>query len=215
MHVKIKLPKRFYTVEQLAERWECPIDDVRHLTENGLLKTADKGAARVGKRYLMARIVDDWDLFYEQEELGVLGVLKAERTIPVGNTSSHLTDEELIKKEMESLVDAGEFDQVILVDDVYQFERDHGEPTEETAPPSLWPWGDYDTPLLRILAEAVNHFCVNSTEGYPGKECGEVINWIKCRMRDNGMSPSHQLAGSIETLIAPRPYVHHRQRKHK
>jgi len=213
MPVKIKLPKRFYTPEQLAERWECKVEDISHLIETEVLEAVHKGAVRYGKKYI--RLVPCGT---EKEAVHILKNqnISTVQYLPVVHTLTGFhSDEALVKSEQDRMRERGEFDRVIMTIEVFRFEREHGEPTEETAPPSLWPWGDYDTPLLRILAEAVNHFCVNSTEGYPGKECGEVINWIKCRMLDNGMSPSNQLAGSIETLIAPRPYVHHRQRKHK
>ena len=80
-----------------------------------------------------------------------------------------------------------------------------------------WPWGsDYETPLLRILADAVDHFCVKNDPAYYPKKPdtgGEVIDWIMARMKAEGMPASNALAGAMETLIAPRPYVHHRQRK--
>ena len=106
-------------------------------------------------------------------------------------------------------------DIVITAAEVSRFEREHGEPTDETAPLPSWPWGDYETRLLQILAEAVNQFCLDGPESYPKKDCGEVVDWIMARVEANGMEASKSLAGTIETLIAPRPYVHHRQRKQK
>ena len=93
------------------------------------------------------------------------------------------------------------------------------EPVEgQSHPPasgSKWPWGDYEGPLLRILAEAVNHFCLDGPDRYPKKykNGGEVVDWIMDRMKANKLKPSKSLASAIETLISPRPYVHHRQRK--
>lgn len=72
-----------------------------------------------------------------------------------------------------------------------------------------WPWGDYETPLLQILAEAVNHFCLAGD--YPKK--GEVVDWVKERICEAGLQSSDTLADKIETIISPRPYSHHRQRK--
>ena len=57
-------------------------------------------------------------------------------------------------------------------------------PDSNPSPPpgsgGKWPWGDYETPLLQILAEAVNHFCL--ADNYPKKESGEVVQWVKKRM---------------------------------
>jgi len=74
-----------------------------------------------------------------------------------------------------------------------------------------WPWGDYETPLLQILAEAVNHFCLAGD--YPKKGGREVAEWVKKRMEQDGLPSSDALADKIETIISPRPYSHHRQRK--
>jgi hypothetical protein len=76
-----------------------------------------------------------------------------------------------------------------------------------------WPWGDYETPLLKILAEAVNRFCL--TGDYPKKDTGEVVRWVKERMEQAGLPPSDTLAGKLETIILPRPYSHQRQRKQR
>ena len=46
----IKLPKRFYTVEQLAEKWECRVEDIDHLIEIYDLLTTERLAALYGKR---------------------------------------------------------------------------------------------------------------------------------------------------------------------
>jgi len=65
--------------------------------------------------------------------------------------------------------------------------------------------------LLQILAEAVNHFCLAGD--YPKKGGREVREWVKKRMEQAGLQSSDTLADKIETIISPRPYSHHRQRK--
>ncbi len=70
----------------------------------------------------------------------------------------------------------------------------------------------YSTDLLAILHQAINKFCLS--DEYPKKECGEVVNWIKEQKAD-GTPISQQLADAMETIIAPRPYAHHRQKKAK
>ena len=74
-------------------------------------------------------------------------------------------------------------------------------------PPPQWPWGDYQTTLLEILAEAVAVFCCGD-EPYPKK--GVVVEWIKARMAERKMSISDDVPAKMETIISPRPYVNHR-----
>jgi hypothetical protein len=79
---------------------------------------------------------------------------------------------------------------------------------QQTAPPApQWPWGQYQTPLLEILAEAVAVFCTG-VEPYPKK--GVVVDWIKARMAREKMPISDDLPAKMETIISPRPYVNHR-----
>lgn len=240
--MKIKLPKRFYTPEQLAERWECKVEDITHLIETGGLRTADKLAARYGKsqvKLIKYRPDEDgryppdcapadspeyWVLLFAPRKPYrwklTLTRFGLQKRLHIPNIDRDLPKREAARiwartetKEWEELRKQGAFTRVILAAEVSRFEREHGEPTEDTAPPPSWPWGDYETPLLRILAEAANHFCLDGPNRYPKKDCGAVVNWIKARMEANGMPASDQLAGAMETLIAPRPYVHHRQRK--
>ena len=80
----------------------------------------------------------------------------------------------------------------------------------EEAITQRWPWGDYETPLLRILAAAVSKWCL--AEEYPQKKTGKVQEWIKAEMEKAGIPSSDSLVDHIETLIAPRFYSHTRQR---
>lgn len=74
-----------------------------------------------------------------------------------------------------------------------------------------WPWGDYETPLLRILAGAVEKWCMVDEE-YPSKKSGLVQDWIAQEMRKAGLPVSKALIDHLETIIAPRAYSHTRQR---
>jgi hypothetical protein len=74
-------------------------------------------------------------------------------------------------------------------------------------PPPQWPWGEYQTTLLEILAEAVAVFCCGD-EPYPKK--GVVVEWIKARMAQRKIPISDDLPAKMETIISPRPYVNHR-----
>jgi len=51
--MKIKLPeKRFFSLQELAERWECKASDIEHLIDTRELQRAVKAAALQGKRGL-------------------------------------------------------------------------------------------------------------------------------------------------------------------
>lgn len=84
---------------------------------------------------------------------------------------------------------------------------------ESAAGPAMkrWPWGDYETPLLRVLALAVEHWCL-SEGAYPSKKSGEVEEWIASEMKKAGIPVSKSLIDHIETIISPRVYSHTRQR---
>ena len=229
--MKIKLPKRFYTPEQLAERWECKVEDISHLIETGELKTREKLAAGKGAEFLEVVAIDDIEditRFYNRlrdswAKTDWEGCEPQTFDDWVQDTHYEFPRRSIVAADgpykgltdLEILWETGAFDRVIMTAEVARYERKHGEPTEDTAPPPSCPWGDYETPLLRILAESVNHFCLDGPDRYPKKDCGAVVNWIKARMEANGMPASDQLAGAMETLIAPRPYIHHRQRKQK
>lgn len=80
----------------------------------------------------------------------------------------------------------------------------------EEAVTRRWPWGDYENPMLRILAAAVSHWCL--TGEYPQKKTGKVQEWIKAEMRKAGIPISNSLVDHIETIVSPRSYSHTRQR---
>jgi hypothetical protein len=254
MPVKFKPPKQFYTVDQLAERWECAKADIEHLIEVKDLKPIWRRAAIKGRDALIFYVTGSKTAYdnalAEQVESGytrfdVLEFLGPRDLLYVEDQDSQdfcelklfagpgLFDENdlvktlkarskdtrsfratflVIRDWIESFQKDGSMDLVITESEVSRFEREHGEATEDTAPPSSWPWGGHKTPLLLILADAVTEFCLDGPEHYPKKGCGEVVDWIMARMEANGMKPSKSLAGAMETLISPRTYVHHRQR---
>lgn len=131
--VAIKLPRRFYAVEQLANRWECKIEDIEHLIEVGELMTADKGAARYGKRALMLRFFYDYESYeYHKRDES----FSDEFTIPIfdepGSGMTEAVIEAFIKEQMGVMESQGELEQVILASDVLRFEREHGDQAEST-----------------------------------------------------------------------------------
>lgn len=74
-----------------------------------------------------------------------------------------------------------------------------------------WPWGDYETPLLRILARAVERWCMQEQD-YPQKKTGLVQEWLEAELEKAGLPVSKALIDHIETIISPRVYSHTRQR---
>lgn len=74
-----------------------------------------------------------------------------------------------------------------------------------------WPWGEYETPLLRILAGAVERWCISEAV-YPSKKSSQVQEWIEAEMKKSGIPVSQALIDHIETIISPRVYSHTRQR---
>lgn len=73
-----------------------------------------------------------------------------------------------------------------------------------------WPWGDYETPLLRVLAAVVSQWCLAGE--YPQKKTGKVQESIKAEMKKANIPIADSLVNHIETLISPRFYSHTRQR---
>ena len=57
--MKIKPPRRFYTADQLSERWECKVEDIDHLIEVGDLETTPYLAALHGKRNICIQVIAD------------------------------------------------------------------------------------------------------------------------------------------------------------
>lgn len=81
----------------------------------------------------------------------------------------------------------------------------------EQASQNKWPWGDYETPLLRVLAATVDHWCLTDDE-YPQKKSCLVQEWIEVELKKAGIPVSKSLIDHIETIISPRVYSHTRQR---
>lgn len=74
-----------------------------------------------------------------------------------------------------------------------------------------WPWGNYETPLLRVLARAVERWCAGG-EDYPQKKTRKVQEWIEAELKKAGIPVSASMVDHIETIISPRVYSHTRQR---
>ncbi len=185
--MKIKLPKRFYTVEQLAERWECKVEDIYHLIEIAELETVDKGAARNGKKHLRPRIFYDWDSY---EALEHDEEFSAELTIPIINLPDvEVSDEEILKNEMESLIDTGEFDQVISIEEVIRFEEEHSEPEEPDTQPHVEPQRPRSAfPTTRAMVNAFH-----GLNGWSRQQWNDALSdppkWMKPHLIPGGGPP--------------------------
>jgi hypothetical protein len=70
----------------------------------------------------------------------------------------------------------------------------------ESAPPNLWPWGGYETELLRILAATVNEFWANPDDAEPTNDF--IVNWILTSYEGN-RRVSKNIADAIATIIRP------------
>lgn len=147
--MKIKLPKRFYTVEQLAERWECKIEDVKCLIETGMLTSVWRLSALVGKdeehihlvpiSCASAEIVADTvskyymeqQKWYEDNLIGLADDFMRDVHVEFYCTEVNpVTD----LNGLEELKKNGMFDPVITAEEVSRYEQEHGEPDDDLAP---------------------------------------------------------------------------------
>lgn len=124
----------------------------------------------------------------------------------------------LVNQKLE--IDIDRFPEIFFKsEEVSRFEREHPEyfikeAVPPTNTPTAWPWGNYENELLPILAEAVKEFCADGKDAhYPKKDTNEVQNWIIERMKAKGMTPTQNIANTIETMISPRKFAPHRQKK--
>ena len=160
--MKIKIPKKFYTAEQLAERWECTVEDVQHLIEVGDLATRERLAAKNGKDLAEVFLIDgleDIDREYDRlREMLPEGYDEKEyfnqyhwsfcdksRINNVGKYKG-MTDFQILEAE-------GAFDRVITAAEVERFETKYGEPEDPPAPARPGPkTGPRDATLHKVIA---------------------------------------------------------------
>ena len=82
--------------------------------------------------------------------------------------------------------------------------------------PIKYQFEGYETPLLRVMHEAIKKFCnANSIDNYPKKKSKEVEDFINAKFKEENLSESTNLASAMETIISPRPYAHNRQKKNR
>jgi len=131
--VSVKLQKRYYTVEQVAERWKCSVDDINHLIEIGAIETAHKGAARFGKKHIQLIPCET-----EREAQRIMtepsapeeGIIDVPVVIKVGGI--FYGEEVALSAEQKRMMAAGHFDLVITADEVRRYERDNPVQVEKT-----------------------------------------------------------------------------------
>lgn len=206
--VAIKLPRRFYTVEQLANRWECKIEDIEHLIEVGELMTADKGAARYGKKTLMLRFF--WDPYAYNDHLGDES-FSDEYTIPIfdepGSGMTEAGIELFIKEQMGVMASQGELEQVILASEVLRLEREHGDQAGSTTEDELRQTASRNIPdhpcYSEELAIAVAAWSELYSESDGKKPNQGHKKYIEAWLRENHPKLSSNSIDRISTMINP------------
>ena len=145
--MKIKLPeKKFFTVAELASRWEVSPSDVEHQLETGELPRADKLAALAGKRNTVftsakqnpfAEFPEDFvpenvSFFDWESGTRVLIGLQHEDTFihsifgyDPNLEPEETTDRDIFRELVESFPKASET--VVLIEDVLEFESKYAE----------------------------------------------------------------------------------------
>lgn len=123
--MKIKLPeKRFFSVAEVAARWEVEAKDVLHLIEVGDLKSVPKVAALSEKRgvsfYVSPNATEATRLLFNREELpdyipGTLLVI----TYPSGEETAG----EALDRRHSDMRANGDFEKVVMLSDAVEFEE--------------------------------------------------------------------------------------------
>jgi len=184
-------PPAWYTLEDVAQRWRCKIEQVIHYAEADMLRISLRRYVN-GNFFLMKPITDSdgrvidpqrFRAFLQEDSGGPHGV-------PSNAIRSIFSDEDYILRDVcppvisenESTSDeinhlhcsvgAKAEDLVIVRDEIDRFEREYrigAHAGELPAPDSLtkWPWGEHETKLLRTLAGAAKRFWVNYAPGEP------------------------------------------------
>lgn len=158
--MKVKLHKRFYTVEQLAARWECTAEDITHLIEIGELQPAHRLAAVEGKRIVKIIPCPDMVSALESPLPDMPDYYHAVTCCP---KEGQTFDPDTLELEtIEILRAEGSLEKVITADDVSRFEREHGDtktPTGITA--------RTQTTYLNIIGGLVSLLLGKSPNGKP------------------------------------------------
>jgi hypothetical protein len=212
----VKLPRRFYTAEQLAERWECNVEDINHLIETDELKTRERLAAKNGKELSEVIMIDGPDeigeFFHDREadlaRMGAEWTLEDElKTIHFEFCNKNIVNNIGAykgKTDFEILEDEGAFDRVITAAEVSRFEREHGECTkqnEEQQSASLnkpcHPC--YSEELAVAVAAWKELYSVSNGAKPNGGHKKLISDWV----RNAYPTLSNEAVGRIATLVNP------------
>lgn len=204
--LKIKLPRRFYTIEQLAERWECPVEDITHQIETETLEAVHKGAALFGRKYIRVVVCQTEE---ECRNAILQKRLPKIRFIPVEKPfdKNEVSDDEIIQMELKKLRARGELDRVIMADEVMRFEREYSEAedAQETAvveanPPRAAYLTSKD---MAIAFAGLNGWNRNQWES----NLGDPAGWMKPAMIHCGGPPNPNRWNPVElatTMMAKK-----------
>lgn len=134
---KIEIARRYYTAERLAERWECSVDDVKHLIEIRELSTVPRLAAANGKRGIWIVPFDDAHSAFNAplpDDIPEGALVIADVRLP-GET-----DGEVWERVSTRLRGEGDYDPVITAAEVERYEAEYhgtGEPAATAAAPTI------------------------------------------------------------------------------
>lgn len=207
-------PPAWYTLEDVAQRWNCKIEQVIHYGETGMLRVSVKPIQAFCIRW-RDREADDSDKPWKVTSDPV-GISETEvRAAFANDIFPVFSVRHPVNGEGESECgEIGSFDPkedplyfskkdlVIVHEELDRFEREYrigahaGElPAPETA--SNWPWGAHETELLRHLAAAAKRFWVNYEPGEPdtAPTNADVADFLKKR------GVSERLAAAMATIL--------------
>jgi hypothetical protein len=178
-------PPAWYTLEDVAQRWGCKIEQVIHYGETGMLRISAKTQGVLEVRWEKEFIELGPEAPWKNTPHGILGLTSGffvsliESDVPqwmffgVSTTKDEKEDYCAVRgfsPELQPYAFAK--DLVIVREELDRFEREYrigAHAGELPAPDSLtkWPWGEHETKLLRTLADAAKRFWVNYAPGEP------------------------------------------------
>lgn len=147
MPLKIKLPKRYYTVEQLAERWEYSVEDIKQIIETGDLKTVLRAAAVKNCNGIILSVYEfdaDDGTFMLCDYYKRFAAADLEDNVDITVTcEDSLESKKAIQEKLQELKENGDLDPVITVAEVSRFEQQYGEEDQDAIVGSIRPKTDH------------------------------------------------------------------------
>jgi hypothetical protein len=205
----------WFTIEDVAQRWGCKIEQVIHYGETGMLRISVKPIRslyiRWSKRKTKIKPDTPWKVTSSPMGIGETDVraafandifpvffvrhpVKGKRESDYGEIGSFCKEDDPVCFTRKDLV--------ITTEEIDRFEREYrigahaGElPAPEAA--SNWPWGEHETELLRHLAAAAKRFWVNVD---PGEQDTAPVNAdVADFLKKRGVSD--RVAGVMATIL--------------